>query len=241
MNVCISYDDKFEVLANLACSELIKANNIVHMNKIIREFPSQDGFGSKKWYECIRAKIEFAQKIFDTIDEDDCLCVSDSDIYYINSKSIFDLEQYLQNHFLDFVFPKENLKHDIDDINCGFFVIRKSETTRDFFDIILSNNLYNFKYADQDLINNYIKKNNIRYELLDPQSYVMGCYMNSVPSIVKEKLVLLHTTCATNFWEKIGQIVSFNHRFQLPLIKWIDSYDDSIYTKHYTNGAKIDG
>jgi len=239
MNVCISYDDKFETLANLACSELTKSNNIIHMNKIINDKSYKDGFGSDTWYNSIRNKIEFSKKIFDSLENEQCVCVSDSDVYYINSQTIYDLESYMQINFLDFLFPLENLNDQSRGINSGFFIVKKSEYTINFFNDILSENFTNFRYADQDIINNYLKQALVKYDFLDPKCYVMACYMHSIADYIKENLVLLHATCANNFWEKIGQIVSFNSKFKLPLIKWLDNSIDNTKVKYYINGSII--
>ena len=212
--VVMTYNKLFEKLAFFSSSSLNNKSIYIHLNEIDSEDSEDAGFNSKSWYESIINKIEFSKQVFDQLSYNECICVSDVDIFYINPNRVYDLKYYLQNSNLEFLAPSESgiLKDKRSGyINAGFMIIKKTENTENIFDYILSHNLFDFRYADQDIINKFLNEKSINYEILDTDLFLMGCYMNDI-GIQLDEVALLHTTCANSLEEKIIQINNMARR-----------------------------
>lgn len=234
IDFAITYEKSFENLTYNCVSSAKDKNIFVHLN-LVDISSTQRGFTTDSWYECLKKKMIFAKKIFDSISKDNILCVSDSDILYLDSERVVPhIKKIFKENKIDIVgmcdnfydFFDQSTKHKL--LNCGYFFIQKNPNTLNFFDDLLEYDFRNFKFAEQQIINNIIlveQKNKIKYKLLSPFSYPMGCYINKIldhheKNQSDENIVLIHTTCTNNKKEKIEQIDKLIDHYKLPKLNW---------------------
>ena len=225
LDVIITYNRLFRNMAYASCSTLKNENIFVHLNYVEISTKNNSGFQSSSWYECLRKKICFAENMFRDFQENDVLCVADADIYYIQPDKIYDLKSYMQNSNIEFIGGTENLsdyptKKNQGKLNCGFFLIKKTNNTKSFFSDVLNYNFSDYDFGEQDIINNLVVKNKINSEILSPIDFPMGCYIDWSTSQKKTPVYFMHSTCTANLKEKEKQIDDLINYYNLPKVKW---------------------
>lgn len=233
LHISMITNELFVNLANVSCSSFNNSNIIVHLNKIdVKTNTHNNGLFSESWYECLEKKIIFADFLFKHMQYNDVLLVCDADVYCFNADNVFALKDYLHNQNLDMVGmadyfdqyyednPTERLK-----INCGFFLIRKTKNSKDFFNKILLHNFTSFQFGEQDIVNEIILKQNhgLNYRILCPTEYVMGCHLDRVISEANKNISILHTTCTHNLQEKQQQINKAIKHYGFSDIEWTNA------------------
>ena len=218
-HLAITYNKIFKGLALCCLSSIKNKNFLIHFNYNQTDKNSA-GFSSKSWYECIEKKAQFIAQLFDSLNDGDFLCVSDCDIFYFDSNHTYSLKKYMDKNNLHLLglaehgdaYPENKFSAYV---NGGFYIIKKTQRTKNFFKQIVSTDLSQYRYADQEIINEILKQTNINYEILDTNKYTTGCYVyhkleNS------NKIKLLHATCCENLEEKTGLINRILQHYKLP-------------------------
>lgn len=204
-HLVITYNQLFKDLAFCCLSSIRNKDFIIHFNyNQIDENIS--GFGTESWYKCIDRKNHFTAELFDSLDDGEFLCVSDCDIFYFDSDHTYKLKEYMDENNLHIlglaehgdVYPEGRFSAKV---NGGFFIIKKTQRTQSFFKQIVSKDIRLHKHADQNIINDILKNQNINYEILDTSKYTAGCYVyHNLEN--SNKIILLHATCCENLEEK---------------------------------------
>lgn len=231
IDFAITYEKSFENLAHNCISSAQDKNIFIHLN-LVDVTSKERGLTTKSWYECLRKKIVFAKQIFNSMEDGNILCVSDCDIFYVNSNKIAEyIQKIFKENEIDILGMCEVFEYFFHGtrkyINCGYFFIKKDPSTLNFFNSILEHDFHKFRLGEQEIINNIvIPKLNIKTDLLSPLTYPMGCYVDRAleyhkkNQLQQEKIVLMHTTCTDNKKEKIEQIDKLIDYYKMPKLNW---------------------
>lgn len=245
LNVCIVYNNTFKGLASVACSSYKNDNILVHLNKINIPDINGDTFFTKEWRDSLKQKIAFSNSIFHKMDYDDVLCVADADVYCLNSDRVYDLKKEIKDRDLDMLgqtnwFEQyyEEVLTDRLMINCGFFVMRKTKRSHDFFDKVLEYDFSKFDFAEQDIINEVILRGDhgLKYKTISPTEYILGCYLDRVIALGNLNVSLIHTTCTSNVDQKKQQIDRIVSESKSKKIDWNDTKIRKREVLYYTDG-----
>jgi hypothetical protein len=250
LHVSIVYNYLFKNLSNLCCSSLNHKNIIIHLNQInIKTNQKNSGLYSKSWYNCLEEKILFALFIIKQIQDDEIVCISDCDVYCFDPNHLFALTEQIYQNELDILgmtdlydqYEKRNNSSERIKFNCGFFLARKTTRTLNFLKKILLYDFEKFKFGEQDIVNEILLKDknlDLKYDILPPDEYLMGCYFNRLD---KNKTKLIHTTCTHNLIEKQDQLNRAFDIFEINKPNWKDVPFKNQQTLFYTNGVLEDG
>ena len=242
LHVCMVYNDTFNSLAVASCNSYCHKNIIVHLKKLNIPENNNDTLWSADWYDSLREKVSFSNDVFKRMAYGDVICVSDADVYCLNSDNVYNLRKELIDNDLDMISLSDHFKQyyaiqltDRLKINCGFIVMRKTARSESFFDKILSYNFKDFGFAEQDIVNEVILRQDhgLRYKTLSPTEYVLGCYLNRILSIRELKVSLIHTTCTSNVRDKQNQIDKLLQACNIEPVDWLNSTIYNEQVLHY--------
>ena len=238
-HLVITYNKLFKDMAFCCLSSIKNKNFIIHFNyNQIDENIS--GFGSESWYKCIDKKNRFTAELFDSLENGEFLCVSDCDIFYFDSDHTYSLQDYMNQNNLHIIglaehgdiYPEGRFSAMI---NGGFFIIKKTQRTQNFFKQILKEDIRQHKHADQNVINQILKTQNINYELLDTSKYTSGCYVyHNLEN--SNKIQLLHATCCENLEEKTRLINDILKHYNMPPLEKMNITISDKKIHFYKNG-----
>jgi len=215
INFYLTYNKKYLPLKTI-CYNSLKRNKKINIicEQIITK-SKDNGFGSDAWYEAIKLQVLGTRNLlYKSIKKNNLLCVSDVDVMYFNTTNLVaDCYKFQKldydifacgERFLSFYKNKINKR-----INSGYLIVKNNLKTRKMFNYISKIDLKQYKFADQDAINDYINKNDIKCKYLDPQKYICNCHLSKIKSSKLKKCVMFHATCAYNLEEKLMAIEKF--------------------------------
>lgn len=219
--ICATYDDNFEPLCSQFCSNFRDQPGIkIRLNKISTEGDSK--FGSEVWYENLRQKMRFLERCMRDINEGDVICCSDTDIQFFKPRSVLSVKFVMESTDMEYMGQRE---HTSDEFNGGFFLIKKNNKTMAMVETINSNEISNYKYAEQKLINELIGLLGVRSGFLDPKKYFHGCLRKNeeyMSAKVLKRMVMHHATCAYDLDQKMRQMNFVREAMGVELIEWSD-------------------
>jgi hypothetical protein len=169
------------------------------------------------------------------ISDGEIICCSDTDIQFFKPRAILKAKFLMESTNIDYMGQKE---HTSNRFNGGFFLIKKSKETTYMIRKINSSNLQDYKYAEQDLINENIRVLRIRAEFLDPKKYLHGCMVESpeyMKPVLLRRAVMHHATCAYNIEQKMSQMNFVRNAMGIPNINWED------HLGHELKNSNLDG
>jgi hypothetical protein len=210
MNIHICYNKEYSKYRDFFLSNLYGCSTINVIDHIL-DIEGKGNFGTDTWHSCLLKRIYLYKKLFDNLPLGEIFIHSDLDIYYLQPSKLLDTYNQFYNTDLDFLGMSEYIDRD-DYINGGFYMIRKNQKTKNLFDLILSYNLKDFTFGDQDVLNIVLKNSSIKYDTLDRQSYVMQCYFSDISLSKYTNIVMIHATCLESIEEKIKTINQIKYK-----------------------------
>lgn len=249
LNVCVSYNDLFKDLAYISCSSYKNKNIVVHMNQTSIGIVSGNTLGSTEWRDSLREKISFSNSIFTSMEYGEVICIADADVYCLNSDRVFELKKQIEDDDLDILGLTNWFEQYGDDnhperlmINCGFFLLRKTERSKGFLNNVLSYNFRDFTFGEQDIINEIILRGDhgLKYKTVCPREFILGCYLDRVLSLGDVNISLIHTTCTENVRQKKAQLDNLMEKLGLEKINWNNPVNNKTEVIYYRNGMEYE-
>lgn len=172
LHVCITYTEDFKHLSKYCCSTLNHKDIIIHLNKTTLN-TKYEGFRSVGWFECLKNKILFLNKILIDLPYNSIIASIDCDIHFLNLQKFINLKQVLYESDFECFGQAEDWINRTG-LNGGFLIFKKTNLIMELIDNLIIQDYSTQFLGDQEFLNHFINKLNIKYFLLDPKEYMHG-------------------------------------------------------------------
>lgn len=235
IHLCISYSESFAELCSLCCSSIFHDKIIIHLNKFTEEV-KYDKFRDKAWYVGVSSKIRFLYKIMNSLPEGCSVGLCDADTQTFKPDKIYDLKKIIDENNLDYTGIHEDPYERNRIVNSGFFILKNNNCTNKMIYYVSSENLSNYFLGDQDMINNYLIHNNIKYHLMPSSEFSVA----PLPNLFnKNKIAFHHANATTNVEQKKEQINYVRSMVGVPPHKWTKEIIRHRNMIMYENGERV--
>lgn len=235
IHLCISYSESFAELCSLCCSSIFHDKIIIHLNKFTEEI-KYDKFRDKAWYIGVSSKIRFLYKIMNSLPEGSSVGLCDADTQTFKPDKIYDLKKIIDETDSEYIGIHEDPYERNKIVNTGFFVLKNNQNTNKMINCVAHENLSNYYLGDQDMINNYLIDNNIKYNLMPSVEFSVA----PAPKLFnKNRIAFHHANYTTNVEGKKEQINHVRRMADIPLHQWTKEIIRHRNMIMYENGERV--
>ena len=239
VTVSMSYNEPFEKIAYNFCNTIDHDELDIRINKLNIDCTQEQSYNHEEcWLECISKKLKFSSMIFDEIQDNEILIQCDVDMMCINNPKFVDMIDDFKNCDLDLLGMCEDefkIPEDKNNVNGGFYLIKKNERTKNLFNTMFEYNFADYQFHDQDVLNIILKSGNINYDVLETGEFTLGCFLHNHIENIKD-ICIFHATCIGGNLGKQEMIDNFVQLYGLEKIDWenlrlcvdVTKYTDSI-------------
>jgi hypothetical protein len=175
----------------------------LHVHHIDMSNFTSFGFQTEAWYHAVHSKVKYVSDMLETrIEEQEFIILTDSDIQYLRPSEVIKLVQLCKHMNLDYFGMDEG---DGYSYNTGFYVVKNSKKTRDFFKHILhclETEPYH-EFGDQTVINREILNSDLKHEKIPIIYYVLGDSHVLPTSILHHAIGCKDINCKLNQMQRV--------------------------------------